>query len=57
MTVHRPMRGDDVEAWLKRQRDSYPVAEFGWSVIDRLLDEYRCCADYGHTLEEGCGDP
>lgn len=47
-----PQRGDDVEAWLKRQRDSYPRNTRQWSAIDDLLDDYRLHADTGSRLDE-----
>ena len=47
-----PQRGDDVEAWLKRQRDSYPKNTRQWSCIDDLLDNYRLHADTGSHLDE-----
>lgn len=59
--VHRPRRGDDVEAWLERARDAYKrVGPTSWLPLDRLLDRYRECADYGLTLrpeDDGAGDP
>jgi hypothetical protein len=64
ITVHQPRRGDDVEAWIKRMRDAVPMGgeEEAWMAggLDRLLDRYRKCADYGLTLrpeDDGRGDP
>lgn len=46
---YQPKRGDDVELWLKRQRDMWNRTgerpEF--QAIDTMLDRYRECADYG----------
>lgn len=54
---HEPCRGDDVEAWLKRERDG---GEARCNVIDQLLDRYRECSDYGLSLRpehDELGDP
>lgn len=52
---HRPRRGSDVEAWLKRHRDGWlPSSPSGADVhraLDGLLDEYRDRADYGLPLD------
>lgn len=52
----RPKRGDEVEAWLKRQRDSYDQSNgYGYSAyraLDFALDEYRLHADTGTPLSE-----
>jgi len=48
-----PQRGDDVETWLKRQRDLYPKNTRQWSCIDDLLDNYRLYADTGSRLDIG----
>lgn len=52
-----PRRGDTVEAWIKRQRDSYHRKErYGeadvWYALDHLLDNYRLHADTGTNLNE-----
>ena len=47
--AHQPRRGDDVETWLKRQRDRSGTRD-RWLAVDALLDRYRECADYGLTL-------
>lgn len=51
MNEHKPERGSDVEAWIKRERDalrhSWPD---GWIVLDGLLDHYRLHADLGAPL-------
>lgn len=53
---HRPHRGSDVEAWLKRWRDGYrkgdgKVSEAAWFIVDALLDDYREHADTGTPLD------
>lgn len=47
---HIPHRGSNVEAWLKRERDSYEESGECWLTIDSLLDEYRELADTGKDL-------
>lgn len=53
-----PRRGDAVEAWLKRQRDSIRVQDAydaRWvALLDELLDAYRLHADTGTPLHEHC---
>lgn len=66
-SIHRPQRGDDVDAWLERQRDHYagrravsPLAGSRCVVCQELLNRYRECADYGLTLrpeDDERGDP
>ncbi|MFC9891504.1 hypothetical protein [Streptomyces pilosus] len=50
----QPRRGDQVEAWLKAQRDRYDrdaeSSEF-WHEFDRALDQYRLHADMGVPLD------
>ncbi|MFJ3043673.1 hypothetical protein [Streptomyces tendae] len=55
-TAHQPRRGDQFEAWLKTQRNS-----FGWQgandrrlydTLDGILDRYRLYADTGTPLGE-----
>jgi hypothetical protein len=46
----RPMRGDDVEAWIKRRRDELPRNLDEWDTLDYLLDNYRLHADLGTPL-------
>jgi len=51
---HAAVRGDDVEAWLKRKRDE--LEDEGWqgvvrSALDDLLDDYRLHADTGAFLD------
>ncbi len=64
-TAHMPQRGDDVEAWLERNRDRYsPLGSIGSRLqriaIQGVLDRYRECADYGLALsieDDEAGDP
>jgi hypothetical protein len=55
-SAHRPVRGDDVEAWIKRMRDNYNAnqghapSDYSYRALDRLLDRYRECSDCGLTL-------
>jgi hypothetical protein len=44
-------RGDEVAAWLKRQRDSHPRNDV-WHALDWVLDDYRLHADTGTPLSE-----
>lgn len=57
----KPRRKDDVDLWLKRMRDGkYARSDFGYVVVNRLLDRYRECADYRLTLkpqDDQRGDP
>lgn len=67
MTVsdtHRPHRDDDVATWLERRRDALDprnaTDNIAWMTIDRLLERYCECADYGLTLrpeDDTEGDP
>ena len=47
--AHRPMRGDEVEAWIKRKRDEFSATLAYWT-LDDLLDDYRLHADTGTPL-------
>jgi len=49
-----PRRGDEVEAWIKRFRDSYSDHgwEDEWAALDDLLDDYRLHADTGTSLSQ-----
>lgn len=49
-TEHQACRGDDVEAFIKRQRDEYEPTSPEWHALDGLLDDYRQCADTGMPL-------
>lgn len=55
--THEPRRGSDVEAWIKRRRDSLPGGEdprktsVGWLVLDDLLDDYLAHADTDTPLD------
>jgi hypothetical protein len=50
---HQPRRSDDVEQWLKAQRDAH-ADQYGrtpaWYTLDDLLDAYRLHADTGTPL-------
>lgn len=51
---HQPRRGDDVETWLKRERDKHVDNDgnelpYYWP-IDDLLDDYRLHSDTGVPL-------
>jgi len=49
-----PRRGDEVEAWIKRTRDSYDRFRWAdsWDALDDLLDDYRLHADTGTPLDQ-----
>lgn len=50
-----PARGDDVETWLKTQRDRHTdgyTRDPEWEALDCLLDRYRLHADTGTPLGE-----
>jgi hypothetical protein len=51
----QPRRGDDVEQWLKAQRDAQ-ADQYGrtpaWYTLDDLLDAYRLHADTGTRLDQ-----
>lgn len=48
---HRPTRGSDVEAWIKRRRNQTAVkGSAEWYVLDTLLDDYRDHVDTGTPL-------
>ena len=47
-----PMRGDDVENWLRWQRDKWERDADEWGIINDVLDEYRKHADTGTPLTE-----
>lgn len=55
-----PRRGDDVETWLKAQRDqhvdAYDSPSPEWYALDRALDDYRLHADTGTALDQPLGD-
>jgi hypothetical protein len=48
----RPARGDQVETWLKTQRDLWDRDSALWTVLDTALDNYRLHADTGTPLGE-----
>jgi hypothetical protein len=45
-----PRRGDEFEAWIKRQRDEFSVGSYPWNALDELLGSYRLHADTGTPL-------
>lgn len=50
-----PRRGDQVETWLKAQRDEYEVeSSEQWKALNELLDTYRLHADTGTPLDQHC---
>jgi hypothetical protein len=54
------MRGSDVEAWIKRYRDSFRregSARYAWYAIDGLLDDYRDHADTGVPMDQEVQGP
>lgn len=57
--AHIPMRGTDVELWLKRCRDEYPRqhSNDAWTALDDLLDDYRLRADTGSAMDALVGGP
>jgi len=49
----RPRRGDQVEQWLKAQRDEYESeASEQWKALNEALDTYRLHADTGTPLDQ-----
>lgn len=50
MTTPIPSRDDAVAAWLRAQRDAYPIATIAHNVVDELLDQYRLHADTATPL-------
>jgi hypothetical protein len=51
-----PRRGDDVEAWLIRDRDALRAAKLPWedmaaAVVDDLIEDYGRHADAGLPLD------
>jgi hypothetical protein len=49
--THRPTRGSDVENWIKSARDRRERGTPWYSVLDRMLDDYRLRADHGLDLD------
>lgn len=50
-----PARGDDVEAWLRAQRDAHSDRygrDPAWYVLDDALDQYRLHADTRTPLNQ-----
>jgi hypothetical protein len=56
---HRPERGSDVEAWIRRAREASVdgSAREAWFTLDDLLDNYRLHADTGTPLGEEVQSP
>ena len=56
---YQPRRGDDVEAWLRAQRDENRDDDHGrWSAYNDLLGQYRLHADTGTPLDQhACDGP
>ena len=53
----QPVRGSEVERWVKHWRDNYAARDEGgnppeWHALDALLDSYREMADAGMTIKE-----
>jgi hypothetical protein len=53
---HQPRRGDEVEAWLKAERDEYAHGGLTWSAISNLIDAYRMHADASVPLGRDVSD-
>jgi hypothetical protein len=51
-----PMRGDDVEAWIRRRRDEHSHHGLAWFALDDLLDDYRLHSDTGTALAQEAPD-
>lgn len=47
-----PKRGDEIEAWVKNERDQYDEHTGPWGSLDGLLDDYRFRANTGTPLTE-----
>lgn len=47
-----PRRGDQVERWLKQQRDGFERDDVEWTALNDLLDLYRLHADIGSPLTD-----
>jgi len=58
---HRPMRGSDIDVWIKRWRDSFRESDGSrtgvWYALDDLLDNYREHADTGTPLVDEVQGP
>jgi hypothetical protein len=52
LVKHVPLRGSDVEAWIKRYRDKWDRGDNEWNLLDWMLNEYRLHADTGTLLDE-----
>jgi hypothetical protein len=51
IATHTPVRGSDVEAWIRRRRDRYTPGYSDWHALHALLDDYRAHADAGTPLD------
>jgi hypothetical protein len=49
---HQARRGDEVEAWLRRQRGEFGQRTPSWRALDYVLDDYRLHADTGTPLDQ-----
>jgi len=54
---HEPVRGSEVELWVKHWRDNYTATDGGgnppeWFALGALLDSYRDMADAGMSVKE-----
>lgn len=54
VSSHEPVRGSDVELWIRQARDTYdqqdPRQQIEWTALDALLDDYRERADTSTPL-------
>lgn len=48
--AYQARRGDDVDVFIKRHRDTFPADSEGFFLLDSVLDEYRLAADTGSPL-------
>jgi hypothetical protein len=51
MDDFKPQRGDEIERWIKTQRDTYNQGSQAWVALDDALDCYRLHADTGTPLD------
>jgi len=49
---HLPIRGNDVEVWIKSRRDAELPGAEAWMALDDALDDYRLHADTGLPLNQ-----
>lgn len=50
LSIHMPRRGDEVDQYLKRQRDIYPETSNEWDALNAVVDDYRLRSDQGLNL-------